>query len=96
MSVGSGSATRARWANPDFVIHMRAMQKARFAPPEKREEVYARVNARWSGLRRPEPPVEVPKWVPEDLRERYLAHARRHGEQDAASHVRRIKAGRRA
>ncbi len=90
------------WETKEYKDKMRALAKASWQNPEIRERRTAAIKEAYTdhslrslmsvtrkgvSLKK----VEVPKWVPDDLAEEYVYIARRNGEEDAASHVRKLK-----
>ena len=71
-------------ADPEFKAATSARMKALNADPEFKARLKAGIQRRHFG-------VEVPAWVPNDLRDDYIDVARLSGEDAAASHVRRLK-----
>ena len=75
---------KALHADPEFKARHAERMKARHADPEFKARLKAGIQRRHFG-------VEVPAWVPNDLRDDYIDVARLSGEDAAASHVRRLK-----
>ncbi|MFZ1680635.1 MAG: hypothetical protein WAT70_06410, partial [Rhizobiaceae bacterium] len=71
-------------ADPEFRAAASERMKALHADPEFRAR-------RIAGIRRHHAGCDVPSWVPDDLRDKYIDVARLSGEEAAASHVRRLK-----
>ena len=71
---------RALNADPEFKAKMRALH----ADPEFKAHLIA--------ARKGVPDVAIPRWVPRDLWVEFLDVASERGEEEAASHIRRLKA----
>ena len=70
---------------------MSARSRKNWDNPEMKAKISAAIRA---AKRKNKPVIEVPKWVPDDLEPTYVEIARRHGEETAASRVRKLKAQR--
>ena len=75
-------------ADPEFKARNAAAASKRMKALHADPEFKARLKA---GIQRRHFGVEVPAWVPNDLRDDYIDVARLSGEDAAASHVRRLK-----
>ena len=75
-------------ADPEFKARNAAASAERMKALHADPEFKARLKA---GIQRRHFGVEVPAWVPNDLRDDYIDVARLSGEDAAASHVRRLK-----
>lgn len=75
---------KALHADPEFKARNAERMKALNADPEFKARLKAGIERHHFG-------VEVPSWVPGDLRDDYIDVARLSGEEAAASHVRRLK-----
>ena len=75
-------------ADPEFKAKISKLSAARMKALNADPEFKARLKA---GIERHHFGVEVPAWVPNDLRDDYIDVARLSGEDAAASHVRRLK-----
>ena len=79
---------KALHADPEFKARHAAAAAERMKALHADPEFKARLKA---GIQRRHFGVEVPAWVPNDLRDDYIDVARLSGEDAAASHVRRLK-----
>ena len=79
---------KALHADPEFKARHAAAASKRMKALHADPEFKARLKA---GIQRRHFGVEVPAWVPNDLRDDYIDVARLSGEDAAASHVRRLK-----
>ena len=79
---------KALHADPEFKARNAAAASKRMKALHADPEFKARLKA---GIQRRHFGVEVPAWVPADLRDDYIDVARLSGEDAAASHVRRLK-----
>ena len=98
------AAMKALNADPEFKARNAARMKALNADPEFKARNAAAASKRMkalhadpefkarlkAGIQRRHFGVEVPAWVPNDLRDDYIDVARLSGEDAAASHVRRL------
>ena len=88
----NAAAVKANWQDPAFREKQAAATKANWQDPAFREKQAAATKAYHAGCKG----VEIPRWVPDDLRDEYLDAAAWQGEEFAASHCRRLKSEARA
>ena len=87
-AAASAERMKALHADPEFKARHAAAASKRMKALHADPEFKARLKA---GIQRRHFGVEVPAWVPNDLRDDYIDVARLSGEDAAASHVRRLK-----